>query len=87
MTTTPLLPCCRRVLADIASPDGTRCWCGTCGAEWLRVGGKGWKLVQAPHKRICAWCGLVLAEGREPISHGICKDCKREMENGGDLDD
>jgi uncharacterized CHY-type Zn-finger protein len=32
-----------------------------------------------PHKVVCAWCKKVLSEGREPISHGICPECKAEM--------
>jgi len=27
------------------------------------------------HRRICAWCGLLLQQGMEPPSHGICRDC------------
>jgi phage FluMu protein Com len=30
-------------------------------------------------KVVCAWCGKVLQEGSEPISHGICPECKEEM--------
>ncbi len=35
-------------------------------------------------RRICAWCGQVLAPGSEternaPISHGICCDCARSL--------
>ncbi len=26
-------------------------------------------------KRVCAWCQKVLAEGEEPVTHGICPDC------------
>ena len=29
---------------------------------------------------ICAWCKKMLKEGKEPYSHGICKDCAKEME-------
>ena len=30
---------------------------------------------------ICAWCGKVLvpADGAIIVSHGICKECKREV--------
>ena len=30
-------------------------------------------------KVICAWCGKVLQEGDEPISHGICPECKEKL--------
>ena len=30
---------------------------------------------QKSHRRICAWCGLVMQQGKEPASHGICRDC------------
>ena len=26
-------------------------------------------------KTVCAWCGLVLKDGTEPVSHGICVKC------------
>jgi pilus assembly protein Flp/PilA len=26
-------------------------------------------------KRVCAWCQKVMAEGEEPVTHGICPDC------------
>lgn len=26
-------------------------------------------------KTICAWCGKILREGAEPVSHGICQHC------------
>jgi len=36
---------------------------------------------QEKHKIICAWCEKVLVEGPEPISHGICEECRdREIE-------
>ncbi len=36
-------------------------------------------------KLVCAWCGKVLTEGEEPISHGICSECsKKEMEEWND---
>jgi hypothetical protein len=30
---------------------------------------------EKPHRRLCAWCGLVMQQGMEPVSHGICRDC------------
>lgn len=33
----------------------------------------------SPHRVQCAWCGLVLQRGVEPISHGICEECKVEF--------
>ena len=27
-------------------------------------------------KTICAWCQAVLNDGEEPVSHGICADCR-----------
>ena len=26
-------------------------------------------------KTVCAWCGVVIADGPEPISHGCCPRC------------
>ena len=26
-------------------------------------------------KEVCAWCGKVMKEGKEPITQGICKEC------------
>lgn len=26
-------------------------------------------------RRVCAWCELVISEGAEPTSHGICTTC------------
>lgn len=26
----------------------------------------------------CAWCGKLIREGREPTSHGMCKECERD---------
>ena len=37
-------------------------------------------------KEICAWCGLVLKDGTEPATHGICEPClitqMKEVEQG-----
>lgn len=30
---------------------------------------------------VCAWCGLVLSDGDEPITHGICGPCTVAMED------
>ena len=31
-------------------------------------------------KTVCAWCGKILSgDGKEPISHGMCKDCAAKM--------
>jgi len=27
-------------------------------------------------KKVCSWCGLVLEDGPEPITHGICPECE-----------
>ena len=32
------------------------------------------------NKIICAWCGKVMKEGEEPVSHGICKECAKKIE-------
>ncbi len=29
-----------------------------------------------PQRRVCAWCGLELSPGAEPVSHGICPRCE-----------
>ena len=29
--------------------------------------------------RICAYCGLVMAEGSRPASHGICPTCEKRV--------
>lgn len=26
----------------------------------------------------CAWCGVLLREGDEPVSHGICSPCREK---------
>lgn len=26
-------------------------------------------------RSICAWCGVLIREGSEPISHGACEPC------------
>ena len=34
-------------------------------------------------RRICAWCGIVLDEGDGPddrVSHGICEECAKKIE-------
>lgn len=36
-------------------------------------------------KVVCAWCGVVLAEGDEPVSHGLCQPCKANLE--GEIDE
>jgi len=34
-------------------------------------------------KVICAWCGKVIRIGKEPASHGICKECAAKMRADG----
>jgi hypothetical protein len=46
-------------------------------AELKRMGIKA-KLAEQ-HKEVCAWCGKVMREGVEPVSHGICPDCEEKM--------
>lgn len=29
---------------------------------------------------LCAWCGAIMAEGSEPVSHGICPRCEAGVE-------
>jgi hypothetical protein len=32
--------------------------------------------AKRPRVRIrCAWCGIVMREGRGPVSHGMCPEC------------
>lgn len=32
------------------------------------------------HNRVaCAWCGIVLKGGSEPVSHGICTACAEDQ--------
>lgn len=31
-------------------------------------------------KVVCAWCGQTMAEGRGPVSHGICPPCGARWE-------
>ena len=33
-----------------------------------------------PFKVVCAWCGMVMAFGEEPVSHGICPECAAQEE-------
>lgn len=36
-------------------------------------------------KVICGWCEVVMSDGFEPATHGICDDCKRKWdESKGD---
>lgn len=28
-----------------------------------------------PARRVCGWCGLILAPGGEPVTTGICPEC------------
>ena len=36
-----------------------------------------------PQAIVCAWCGAVKQEGREPVSHGICEACaEKEVSHG-----
>ena len=38
-----------------------------------------------PYKVVCAWCGEIVKEGIEPISHTICEECaEREREKYGE---
>lgn len=32
---------------------------------------------ESPQRLECAWCGSVLREGAEPVSHGICGPCRK----------
>lgn len=34
---------------------------------------------ETPVRRVCAWCEVELAPGREPVSHGICPACMFRM--------
>lgn len=27
-------------------------------------------------KTVCAWCNVVMKDGAEPVSHGICATCE-----------
>jgi len=37
-------------------------------------------LEPPPMTIVCAWCGLVLLDGSDTISHGICEPCKASWE-------
>jgi len=39
-------------------------------------------LDERKHKVVCAWCKVVISEGIEPISHGICNRCKDKATEG-----
>jgi len=30
-------------------------------------------------KTLCAWCGVTIKDGIEPVSHGICGECEKNM--------
>jgi hypothetical protein len=34
-------------------------------------------------RQVCAWCGVQLAAGAEPVSHGICPACSDRFELEG----
>jgi hypothetical protein len=64
-------------LIQAACPDST---------VWTDEGGLGDQVDAALRERlpmmrvICAWCGTVLREGAEPVSHGICPACEAGFE-------
>jgi len=35
-----------------------------------------------PLKVECSWCRVVMRDGVEPVSHGICEDCVEKFERG-----
>jgi len=35
-----------------------------------------------PLKVQCGWCRVVMSEGVEPVSHGICEACIEKFEHG-----
>lgn len=42
------------------------------------------RVLQNKMKVVCAWCGLVMGYKAGPehaITHGICKDCREEIDN------
>lgn len=44
-----------------------------------RRGGEHPSIFHAKVSRVeCAWCGVMLSPGAEPVSHGICPDCLSE---------
>ena len=75
---------CKTLLRTVL--DGEE-WCDTCGA-WRRYPSHGWAAgacSQAEReskclpRRVCAWCGKILAEGSEPVTHGICPECEAKV--------
>lgn len=30
-------------------------------------------------RTVCAWCGVLICDGAEPTSHGICMPCAARM--------
>lgn len=41
---------------------------------------RNWREVPTtPLRSVCAWCRTVLREGREPTSHGICRECAKKI--------
>lgn len=32
----------------------------------------------APQRIVCAWCQKTMQDGREPVSHGICPECREK---------
>lgn len=38
-------------------------------------------------KAVCGWCGLLIRDGREPVSHGLCVEClERELKELGRME-
>lgn len=33
----------------------------------------------ARNRVVCGWCGFEMSPGVEPVSHGVCSDCKDEQ--------
>jgi hypothetical protein len=74
-------------------PIGSRHWsviCRRCGLTGPKADAEGeaarlWGLLPAPPppvlRAVCAGCGVVLRAGdaAEPVSHGICPACLRNM--------
>jgi len=83
-------PKCRSKAVSVKTLGGVMylVWCQGCGmtgpeAETAREGASAWNLLRQPVRVECT-CGKLLKEG-DPESHGICKDCAKEL-YGVDLD-
>jgi hypothetical protein len=38
-------------------------------------------------REVCAWCGAIVRDGIEPVSHGMCQSCRQAQAYWGESPD